>query len=204
MKCSQCGVNRCKKEEGPMPKTCPMHDGALFEQADALLKAPENAALFRAAALVESEGYARWPRVREVFELMQKLSYTRLGLAFCTGLKQEAAVFTSMMEQHGLTVISCMCKMGARPKEDYGIKDQEKVRPGTFEVICNPIAQALYLNKQHTQYNVILGLCLGHDALFAKYAEAPTSTVVAKDRALATNPAGALYCRYCESMIHGA
>lgn len=203
MKCSQCGVNRCKKEEGPMPASCPMHDSALFEQADALLKAPENAALFHAAAQVEAEGYGRWPRVREVAELMKKLGYRKLGLAFCTGLKQEAAAFAAMMEKHGLTVISAMCKMGARPKENYGITDEEKVRPGTFEVICNPVAQALYLNGQGTEYNVILGLCVGHDALFAKYAKAPTSTVIAKDRALANNPAGALYCQYCKKMVEG-
>lgn len=203
MHCSQCGANRCKKEEGPIPAACPMRDEKLFERADALLKSPENAALFHAAAQVEAEGYGRWPRVREVAELMKKLGYHKLGLAFCTGLKQEAAAFTAIMETHGLTVVSAMCKMGARPKEDYGITDEEKVRPGTFEVICNPVAQALYLNEQGTEYNVILGLCVGHDALFAKYAKAPTGTVVAKDRALANNPVGALYCQYCKRMAEG-
>lgn len=203
MQCSQCGANRCKKEEGQIPFSCPMQDEMLFKQADALLKAPENTTLFHAAAQVEAEGYGRWPRVREVAELMKKLGYRKLGLAFCTGLKQEAAAFTAMMEKHGLTVISAVCKMGARPKENYGITDEEKVRPGTFEVICNPVAQALYLNEQGTEYNVILGLCVGHDALFAKYAKAPTSTVVAKDRALANNPVGALYCQYCRRIVEG-
>ncbi|MDD4572348.1 MAG: DUF1847 domain-containing protein, partial [Clostridia bacterium] len=42
--------------------------------------------------------------------------------------------------------------------------------------------------------NVVIGLCVGHDTLFYKYAESPVTTLITKDRALAHNPAGALYC----------
>jgi len=39
--------------------------------------------------------------------------------------------------------------------------------------MSNPIGQAAFLNKVKTDLNIILGLCVGHDALFIKYSEAP-------------------------------
>ena len=40
----------------------------------------------------------------------------------------------------------------------------------------------------------MIGLCVGHDALFIKYSQAPVVPLAAKDRVLAHNPLGALYC----------
>ena len=40
---------------------------------------------------------------------------------------------------------------------------------------------------------MVIGLCVGHDSLFYKYAEALTTTLVTKDRVLGHNPAAALY-----------
>ena len=60
--------------------------------------------------------------------------------------------------------------------------------------MCNPIAQAQLLNKAGTQFNICLGLCVGHDSLFYKYCQAPVTTLVAKDRVTGHNPAAAIYC----------
>lgn len=60
--------------------------------------------------------------------------------------------------------------------------------------MCNPILQAELLNQQNTEFNIALGLCVGHDSLFYKYSGALVTTMVVKDRVLAHNPAGALYC----------
>jgi uncharacterized metal-binding protein len=43
---------------------------------------------------------------------------------------------------------------------------------------------------------VLCGLCVGHDAIFSMCSEAPVTTLIAKDRVLAHNPAGAIYSRY--------
>jgi uncharacterized metal-binding protein len=53
--------------------------------------------------------------------------------------------------------------------------------------------QAKILNKQKTDLNVIVGLCVGHDSLFIKYSQAPVTTLITKDRILGHNPAAALY-----------
>ena len=59
--------------------------------------------------------------------------------------------------------------------------------------MCNPILQAKLLNRAKTDLNVVIGLCVGHDSLFYKYAEALTTTLVTKDRVLGHNPAAALH-----------
>ena len=52
----------------------------------------------------------------------------------------------------------------------------------------------MLLNGQNTEFNIALGLCVGHDSLFYKHSEALVTTLVAKDRVLAHNPCGAIYC----------
>ena len=59
--------------------------------------------------------------------------------------------------------------------------------------MCNPIMQAKLLNKAKTDLNVVVGLCVGYDSLFYKYANGINTTLVTKDRVLAHNPIGALY-----------
>ena len=51
-------------------------------------------------------------------------------------------------------------------------------------------------NKETTDLNIILGLCIGHDILFTQHSEAPVTTIVVKDRVLAHNPVGAIYSNY--------
>jgi uncharacterized metal-binding protein len=59
--------------------------------------------------------------------------------------------------------------------------------------MCNPIGQAEFLNDAKTDFNIILGLCVGHDSLFIKYSKAPITVFAVKDRVLAHNPLGAIY-----------
>ena len=68
-----------------------------------------------------------------------------------------------MFRSRGFDTVQVNCKVGAIEKGEIGIAEDEKVRMLTFETICNNIAQALILNQQKTDLNVIVGLCLGHD-----------------------------------------
>ena len=99
-----------------------------------------------------------------------------------------------LLRRAGLQVVSVICKTGGVDKGVCGIPEEHKLRPGQHESMCNPIAQARLLNEQGTQFNIALGLCVGHDSLFYKYSDALVTTLIAKDRVLAHNPAGALYC----------
>jgi uncharacterized metal-binding protein len=59
--------------------------------------------------------------------------------------------------------------------------------------MCNPLTQAEILNTAKTEFNIMVGLCVGHDALFLKHVKALTTVLIAKDRVLGHNPAAALY-----------
>ena len=91
-------------------------------------------------------------------------------------------------------MVSVICKTGSIPKSEVGIAPEQQLKPDAREAMCNPIAQAQLLNKAGTQFNIALGLCVGHDSLFYKYCEAPVTTLVTKDRVTGHNPAAAIYC----------
>lgn len=59
--------------------------------------------------------------------------------------------------------------------------------------MCNPITQAMMLNEAKTDFNILLGLCIGHDSLFLKYAEGMTTVFAVKDRVTGHNPLAPLY-----------
>jgi len=141
---------------------------------------------------------SRNPRVEEVIQFAKKMGYRKLGVAFCVGLKNEAEMFTEILENRGFDVVSVCCKVGGIPKERIGITDEQKIaytynRPDLWETMCNPIVQAEILNDSEVDFNVAVGLCVGHDSLFFKYAKAPVTVLIAKDRVLGHNPAAALY-----------
>jgi uncharacterized metal-binding protein len=147
----------------------------------------------RAAARVEAKGYIKWTRVEDTIEFARLMGYRKLGIASCVGLKREAAILESVLRKNGFEVASAICKTGGVPKEMLGVEDEEKVQPGRFEAMCNPIAQAKLLDGAGCELNLLVGLCVGHDALFNKESKAPVTTLIAKDRVLGHNPAAALY-----------
>jgi len=147
----------------------------------------------RGSALVESKGYMRWTRVEETMEFARAMGYEKLGIACCVGLKRESAILASIFRRNGFQVFSVVCKVGGIPKEKIDVKDAEKLRPGQFEAMCNPVAQAMLLDSFGSQLNIIVGLCVGHDALFSKTSKAPVTTLIAKDRVLCHNPVASIY-----------
>lgn len=150
----------------------------------------------RVSAIVEATGYTRWNRVEETIEFAHRLGYRKLGLAFCVGLREEARILSRILEANGFEVVSVACKTGSIPKEELGLADSEKVRPGNYEAMCNPIGQARVMNEAGTDLNIVFGLCVGHDSLFIKESKAMVTCLVAKDRALAHNPIGGIYCAW--------
>jgi uncharacterized metal-binding protein len=156
------------------------------------------------ASRQEGAGYMRLPhspagpspvksRVEEIMEFSKRMGYKRLGLGFCAGVHFEASLLVPILENRGFEVVSVCCKCGSIPKEEIGIEDWEKVNPGGFEAMCNPIAQAEILNSYNTDFNILMGLCVGHDSLFLKNCEAPCTVLAAKDRLYGHAPMLALY-----------
>jgi uncharacterized metal-binding protein len=152
----------------------------------------ETLKIAQVSARVEAEGYCKWTRVEEIVEFSKRMGFKKLGIANCIGLIEQANVLSRILESHGFEVVSVSCKAGNIPKEDIGLKDGEKIKPGAFEPMCNPVTQAEMLNRHGSEFNIVLGLCLGHDSLFFKYANGLSTVLVAKDRVLGHNPIVAL------------
>ena len=192
--CANCSVHVCEREDhGNLPKNCPMNDMVNLEKIRQSYLEPETNRFFLNAALVEAEGYCEWPRLRETIEFCKKMGYKRVGMAFCGGLKNEAKIAADLFRKHGINLITVICKTGGYDKTEVGMTDRHKTRPGEFEPMCNPIAQAELLNGQNTEFNIVLGLCVGHDSLFMKHSNALCTVLVVKDRVLGHNPCAALY-----------
>ncbi len=195
----------CQNPEGKAPPFCPTVNKAdVIERAAEELKKPDLLEFAKQASIQESEGYADKelgyertrpikPRILEIIEFAGKMGYEKLGLVFCIGLRKEAKVVEHLLTDSGFTVVSGICKMGCVPKETLGLRNDQKIRMGSFEAMCNPIGQAFVLNDAKTEFNVVMGLCVGHDSLFLKYAEAPCTVLAVKDRLLGHNPLAAIY-----------
>lgn len=207
-------VRFCRNAKGKAPANCPSL--RMPEESGKALSAtisPQNLGFAYNASAQESEcyggrdgGYASVrpvkPRIVEIVEFARRMGYRRLGLAFCIGLRKEGAVVHEIFTTNGFETVSVSCKAGAVSKSEIGIKPCEQVDPGAVhESMCNPVFQAEALNASDTDFNVLLGLCVGHDSLFIKYAEAPCTVLAVKDRLLGHNPLAAVqqydgYYRY--------
>ncbi len=206
-KCAACKVPNkvCRKIGGHSPVFCStVLYGEAIAKAAAEYDKPDIREFARQASVQEAECYIDRdanppylypvkPRIQELIEFSHKMGYKRLGLAFCAGLQQEAAVVSKIFETHGLEVVSVICKVGGVNKEKIDIKPSEQVMIGEYETMCNPIAQAEVLNAAGTDFNILLGLCVGHDSLFIKYSKAMVSVLAVKDRVLGHNPLAAIY-----------
>ena len=193
--CAQCTIRACQKAgHENMPKNCPMQNEELMQKAYDTYALPEIHQFAVEAAEMTAAGYGQWPRIKEIIQFCKRMGYTRVGLAFCSGLKKEAKIADDLFRKAGLEVVSVMCKAGGMSKDDFGIPKEARVHPGEYEAVCNPIGQAMIMNEQKTQFNITFGLCVGHDSLFNKYSEAMVTALVVKDRALGHNPIAAIYC----------
>jgi len=205
--CANCSVIKkaCRFEDGKGPANCPTEQKKeVIEKAMKLYSQPEINKFALEASIQEGECYANRhikpyvmqpvkPRLQEIIEFCGRMGYKRLGLAFCGGLTNEAHLLSQVLEKNGFEVIGVSCKVGAIPKEKIGVKDEEKIRIGTFEPMCNPIVQAEILNDANTDFNIMLGLCVGHDSLFLKHIKGYTTVFAVKDRVTGHNPMATLY-----------
>ena len=178
MRCDLCDDKKCIEEE-------PCIDRNSVE----LYSDPHEKKIMEAAAFVESEYYGDLNRIEEVVEFALRMGYKKLGIAFCVGLNDEAAKIAEYLSTF-FEIEAICCKVCGIPKSEMGAPTSDKVGL----ISCNPIEQARMLEEKKTDLNLVVGLCVGHDALFIKHSHTYVIPLVVKDRALGHNPLAAVYC----------
>jgi uncharacterized metal-binding protein len=205
--CAKCSmVDRvCRTHGGKSLSRCPTRDEKrILKEALGEYRRPNVREFARQASVQEGSCYIHRDakpfvlipsktRIEELIEFSRRMGYRRLGMAFCGGLAHEASILSDILESQGFEVVTVTCKVGGVPKETIGVREEEKIRRGEFESMCNPITQAKILNRAKTDFNIMLGLCVGHDSLFLKYIKGFTTVFAVKDRVTGHNPLAAVY-----------
>lgn len=190
--CAHCDCNHMCMKKG---RSC-----TPVEQDDVLgLYTPEEKKIMQAAAYVEATYYMKHTRLEETADFARKMKYKKVGLAFCIGIREEAALFARYLEQQGLETYSACCKNCGVSKDVLGLKRVQKDAP--VETMCNPKYQAKALADAGCELFISAGLCVGHDALFAAACPGPVTTLAVKDRVLGNNPMAVVYSGYWKGKL---
>ena len=200
--CASCPVRdtlkrRCSVPGGVHPGNCPTElKSELIERARGLYHTDENSELARVAGCAADDGYARQAdgsfradrtRIEELVYFCREMNFRKLGLLFCMGFAREAAIVEEILQTNGFAVLSAICKVGNLPKAELGLADPRN------EPACNPILQAELVNEAGVDFNIFMGLCIGHDTLLFKHIKAPVTVLAVKDRILGHNHMAAVY-----------
>jgi len=207
--CQGAPMEEIKKKA--LPEYCPMKtSGEVVKSIVKKYERDDVKKIYIPATITEKEAYetirgvrmAVRPRIKELIEFGKLTNAKKIGIAFCVGMRDEAARIAEFLEGHGFAVASVLCKCGGIDKTRLNVDKEYKIGDSLrFEAGCNPVLQAELLNKAETDFNVIVGLCLGHDMLFTMNSKAPVTTLIVKDRLLGHNPVIALYSYYHKSIV---
>ncbi|MFA7366182.1 MAG: DUF1847 domain-containing protein, partial [Synergistaceae bacterium] len=178
MRCDLCEDQKCREGEP-----------CIERNSIELYSDPHEKMMMQTAAFVESEFYGDLNRIEEVVEFASRMGYKKLGIAFCVGLKEEATKIADFLSNF-FEIEAICCKVCGIPKSEMGAPMSDRVGP----VSCNPIEQARMFEEKKTDLNLVIGLCVGHDALFIKHSHTYVVPLVVKDRVLGHNPLAAVYC----------
>lgn len=207
--CASCSLEIperiCFSDKGKGHKGCPsLTQKDILAEANKAYETKTTKNFAHKASLQEADCYANRDqkpyimqptktRIVETCEFALKMGYQRIGLAFCLGLSMEAGIVEEILSGYGLEVVSICCKAGNSSKDIIGISNDEKIYKGTDEAMCNPIFQAKVLTHEKVDFNILLGLCVGHDSLFFQSTDTPTTVLAVKDRVTGHNPMAAIY-----------
>ena len=112
-------------------------------------------------------------RLQELIKFAKESGFSKIGVANCKAVQPYADKLITHLQNAGFSVFSINCKDSCL----NGCCISDEMRGPC----CDPLSQALFLNKCQTELNINVGLCLGHGIVFAKHSIAPVTTFLVKD-----------------------
>ena len=196
----------CRRAGGMAPGNCPteVHPDFVKQSAEEV-RTGDVSEFARAASIQEAEGYADKekgydavrpvkPRILEIVEFAKKMDYRRVALIFCIGLRNEASAGAQVLCKPWARYDLRCLQGGTGSQGGDGAGGGPEGVAGIFRIHVQPhppgpTCQSL----RDPSSTCCLGLCVGHDSLVFKYAEAPCTVLAVKDRLLGHNPLAAVY-----------
>lgn len=123
-------------------------------------------------------------RVEEIMNFARGIDFKQIGIAHCITFSHEAQILKEYFSKY-FEVHTVDCKYGRMTKQDL-------LGGSGKRILCNPAGQADYLNKQNTDLNISMGLCVGHDMIFSKASDALVTNLFDKDFTNNNNPTQAI------------
>ena len=150
--CAKCpAVEKiCRHPDGKGPEWCPTRTReVLWREALDDYRGPDVAEFARAASVQEGECYANRDerpyvmqpvktRLEELIEFSRRMGYGRLGMAFCAGLANEAAVLAGILEKQGFEVVSVTCKVSGFRRRRSGSGRRRKFTSASSSRCATP------------------------------------------------------------------
>jgi len=155
--------------------------------------APTDRAIMDAAMDVNAEDERNLCRISELVYYCLEMGYRRIGIAFCIELLEQTEILVQLLRRF-FEIHPVCCKVGGVFFDELMEEDPDPT--GFRHVACNPYGQARALNRLQTDLNVVVGLCMGVDCLFARASKAPVTTLFVRDKSLVNNPIAAIYSEY--------
>jgi uncharacterized metal-binding protein len=173
-----------------------MCEAALDERRYVPEPASDFSDMLDAAADISFEKERTLCRLSELIYFCLEMQYERIGVAYCVELEEATGILVKVLRRF-FEVYPVCCKVGGQIQSSplQGARKQGQ-GPAMKEIACNPWGQAQVLNRLGTDFNVMVGLCMGVDCVFTKGSHAPATALFVKDKSLANNPIGAIYSEY--------
>jgi len=195
--CAVCAKKSCLKyDHADPPANCPMHDQETLAECKKEYFEKDGGKLYLSTmeTALEAKDLGE-TRTLEAIRFAKKNGWKKIGIAHCIGYCDEAAAAARLIKDAGLeceTIVCCnggidLCEYTEIPEKHLDDVEHH------YAVGCNPIGQAKYLEKAGTDFNLVFGLCVGHDALFIKYSHVLASVIMVKDRSRYHEPRSGLY-----------
>ena len=112
-------------------------------------------------------------RLQELIIFAKESGFFKIGIANCKAVQPYAEKLKEILLAENFEVFSINCKDSCL--------NGNCISENMSGPCCDPLSQALYLNKCQTQLNINVGLCLGHGIIFQKHSLAPVTTFLVKD-----------------------
>lgn len=113
-------------------------------------------------------------RIEQIKEYAAQAGFKKIGIAYCVSVTKYAKQLEKFLED-SFEVIKVNCKCAEIPS-NLLVKEAKGIS-------CNPAGQAKILEEAGTEFNICLGLCLGHDIIFDIKSKTPSTTLIVKDKA---------------------